>query len=548
MPSLVVSVGRLPWGVTRRTRRGMGDRGLTYQTVTFCSKSGTSSHGLIQPGSHPGGEMSQSPTQSAIHSAQNLIGGAWETPAGCRLIENRNPADQRLLLGYSPDSGREDAARAIVSANEAFKAWRRVPTPRRGALIQAVAHLMTERREALARILTLEEGKTLAESLGEVDRAIGCLHFAAGEGARLVGKTIPANNASGFHYTVREPLGVIGLITPWNFPVSIPAWKIAPALVAGNTVVLKPSPLTPMTAEWVVRCFLDAGVPAGVINLVYGATEVGLELTENPLVKAVSFTGSTQVGKAVYAQTAAHMGRCLMEMGGKNPMVVMADADLDLAAKQAVVGAFGSTGQRCTATSRIIVEETVRADFEERLLAEAARVTVGDGLLPDTMMGPCVDANRKRDVLNHITRAQTQGAYLLTGGGEPAGEPWSHGHFITPTIFTDVTPEMQLFREEVFGPVLAISQAQDYAHALELANDCSYGLSSAIFTRDLNTAMRFTRDSEVGMVHVNVNTTYSEPHLPFGGCKDSGFGGREAGWEAIEFYTEWKTVYIEGIR
>jgi alpha-ketoglutaric semialdehyde dehydrogenase len=492
--------------------------------------------------------VSQTTTESATRTVQNLIGATWETPVDRPQIENRNPADHGMLLGFSPDSSRVDAARAIAAANEAFLAWRHVPAPQRGKLVQAAANLMSERREQIARALTLEEGKTFTESLGEVDRAVGCLNFAAGEGVRLVGRTIPSTGTTGFHYTVREPLGVIGLITPWNFPVSIPAWKIAPALVAGNTVVLKPSPLTPMTAELVVRCFVDAGVPAGVVNLVFGATDVGLELTENPTVKAVSFTGSTHVGKAVYEQTAAHTGRCLMEMGGKNPLVVLADADLDLAAKQAVLGAFGSTGQRCTATSRIIVERSVRAEFESRLVAETAKIVVGDGLKPDTTMGPCVDANRLREVLAYITVAREEGARLLTGGQVLEGEPWARGYYVAPTIFTDVTPDMRLFREEVFGPVLAITEAQDYTHALKLANDCVFGLSSSIFTRDLNAAMRFTRESEVGMVHVNVNTTYSEPHLPFGGCKDSGFGGREAGWEAIEFYTEWKTVYIEGIR
>ena len=487
-------------------------------------------------------------TAAATDTTANFIDGRWEVPAGCPLIENRNPADTRELLGSSPDSSREVVKAAIAAAERAFATWRRVPAPQRGKLVAKAAQLMTERREAIAEALTREEGKTLADSRGEVDRAIGCMEFAAGEGVRLVGRTIPSVGTTAFNFTVREPLGVVGLITPWNFPVSIPAWKIAPALVAGNTVVFKPSPLTPITARMVVACFIDAGLPAGVVNLVFGATEVGLELTENPGVKAVSFTGSTHVGKAVYKQTAAHTGRCLMEMGGKNPFVVLTDADLALAARQAALGAFGSTGQRCTATSRIIVEAGARAEFERLLVEEVAKIVVGDGLKAGTTMGPCVDESRRREVLAFIETAKAQGATLLAGGQAPTDGELAHGHFLAPTVFTGVTPDMQLFREEAFGPLLAITEASDYDHAIALANDCAFGLSSSIFTTDLNKAMRFTRESEAGMVHVNVNTTYSEPHMPFGGYKDSGFGGREAGWEAIEFFTEWKTVYIEGIR
>ena len=492
--------------------------------------------------------MTHSLTATSTQTLANYIDGQWLVPDGCAMIENRNPADTRELLGSSPDSSRDVVKAAIAAAEKAFATWRKVPAPQRGKIVAKAAQIMAERRELLAEALTREEGKTLVESRGEVDRAIGCMDFAAGEGVRLVGRTIPSVGTTAFNFTVREPLGVVGLITPWNFPVSIPAWKIAPALVAGNTVVFKPSPLTPITAKLVVDCFIDAGVPAGVINLVFGATDVGLELTENPGVKAVSFTGSTHVGKAVYKQTAAHTGRCLMEMGGKNPFVVLADADLALAAKQAALGAFGSTGQRCTATSRIIVEAGVRAEFERLLVAEVAKIVVGDGMKPETAMGPCADENRRKEVLAFIDSAKAQGGTVLTGGHALTDGAFAHGHFVAPTVITGVTRDFKLFREEAFGPLLAVTEARDYDHALELANDCDFGLSSSIFTTDLNKAMRFTRESEAGMVHVNVNTTYSEPHMPFGGYKDSGFGGREAGWEAIEFFTEWKTVYIEGIR
>lgn len=494
--------------------------------------------------------MTQAPivNPTATDTLGNYIDGRWEVPTGVATIENRNPADTRELLGYSPDSSRETTRAAIQAAAVAFKTWRKVPAPQRGKIVAQAARLMTERRDAMAEALTREEGKTLVESKGEIDRAIGCMEFAAGEGVRLVGRTLPSVGTTAFNFTVREPLGVVGLITPWNFPVSIPAWKIAPALVAGNTVVFKPSPLTPLTAKMVVECFVDAGLPAGVLNLVFGATDVGMELTENETVKAVSFTGSTHVGKAVYRQAAAHTARCLMEMGGKNPFVVLDDADVALAAKQAALGAFGSTGQRCTATSRIIVTPGVRAEFERLLVEEVSRLIVGDGMNATTTMGPCADASRQKEVLNFMAGAVKQGAKVLTGGHALQEGAFANGYFVAPTVITDVTRDMTLFREEAFGPLLAITEARDYEDAIDLANDCVFGLSSSIFTTNLNTALRFTRESEAGMVHVNVNTTYSEPHMPFGGYKDSGFGGREAGWEAIEFFTEWKSVYIEGIK
>ena len=484
-------------------------------------------------------QLSSNPADSLPDTRCHYIGGAWHLHQGA-FTPNTNPARLSDQLGESPVGTEADVLAAIRSAKLAQRAWHRLGAPARGQILLRAARLFEAHQDALSALLTREEGKTLLESAQELSRSIGSLNYAAAQGVRLMGAQVPSQHVSQLIYTSREPLWVVGLITPWNFPVSIPVWKIAPALIAGNSVILKPSPYTPLTARAIVDLFVAAGVPAGVLNLVYGDREAGEVLASHPDVAAVSFTGSTRVGKAVYQQVAAHMGRCLMEMGGKNPAVVMPDANLSEAADAIITGAFGSTGQRCTATSRAIIHHEVYPAMLAILQERAAAIRVGDGANPNTTMGPLVDDVRLTDVHAHIEKACQAGARRIPiDVAIPTG-----GHYITPVLFADVTPEMALFRDEVFGPVLALTPADSFEHAVTLANDCDYGLSSSIFTNDLNLALQFTQDSTVGLAHVNLPTTYSEPHLPFGGVKDSGFGGRESGLEAIEFFTEWKSTYV----
>jgi aldehyde dehydrogenase (NAD+) len=489
---------------------------------------------------------SAAPT-TAAPTIGNFIGGEWQVPAGAELIANHNPADVRQIISYSPASSAAETARAVEVAQAAFPAWRDTPAPQRGKILLKAAILMEERRESLARMLTLEEGKGYAESLVEMDRAINLTYYFAGEGTRLNGESVPSALPNVMGYTQRIPLGVIGVITPWNFPVAIPAWKIAPALIAGNTVVIKPSPLTPDTMRMIAEIYHEAGLPAGVLNVVFGDRPVGETLSTHPLIKAVTFTGSTPVGKAVYKQAAEIGARCLVEMGGKNPQVILADADIELAAKLTVAGAFGSTGQRCTATSRVIVERPIADKFLARIVELAKAIKTGDGMDPTVTMGPCIDANRKRDVLRFIEIAKQEGCELALGGKALEDGDHAHGFFVEPTIFTNVPRTATIFQEEIFGPVLSMTVVDSYEEALAAANDCKFGLSASIFTNDVKKAHHFVRYCESGMAHVNGPTIFSEVHLPFGGIKDSGQGGREMGKQAIEFFTDWKAVYFENL-
>jgi acyl-CoA reductase-like NAD-dependent aldehyde dehydrogenase len=416
----------------------------------------------------------------------------------------------------------------------------------RGAMLARAAALLDADKEEIARVLSREEGKTFAESLGEVKKAVNVLEFISAEGRRLGGHTVPSELARNFCYTVRQPLGVVACITPWNFPVAIPFWKMAPALVAGNTVVFKPATLTPETAAAVVSIFDRAGAPAGVVNMVLGSGgTVGNALVDAPHVRAVSFTGSTEVGTALYARAAARLARVQCEMGGKNPVVILADADLDLAVEAVANGAYGSTGQRCTATSRVVVEESVADAFVERLVARTARVRVGNGLEQGIDMGPAVDLAQMQTDLQYVQIAQEEGAKMLCGGGRPPGQSFEHGYYVQPTVFDHVGPGMRLAQEEVFGPVVAVLRVPDFERALEVANGVRYGLSASVFTADVTRAFRFVDAIEAGIVHVNSGTPGGEAQLPFGGTKETGVGPREQGTSAIEFFSELKTVYFD---
>jgi len=476
---------------------------------------------------------------------KNYINGRWVESRSGRTTERRNPANLGEVVAVISRSTREEAREAIDAAAKAFPGWRDTPAPVRGRVIAKAALLLEQQKEEVARLLTREEGKTLKESLGEVMKSVNILEFMAGESRRLGGETLPSELPKNFAYTIKQPLGVVGMITPWNFPVSIPVWKMAPALVAGNTAVLKPAELTPLTAAKVVEIFAAAGAPAGVVNLVLGAgEEVGDELVQSATVRAVSFTGSTEVGAMIYANGARGLKKCQCEMGGKNPVVVLADADLALAAESVVFGAFGSTGQRCTATSRVVVEESVADQFVGMIVERAQKMKVGNGLESGVDMGPAVDETQMQTDLNYIEVGKQQGKLLL-GGGRLRGGEYDQGYFVAPTLFDHVAADAAIAQEEIFGPVLSVVRVKGFDEALAVANSVRYGLSSSIYTNDAAKIFEFIDKIETGITHVNSPTVGGEAQLPFGGMKATGVGLREMGRVAVDFYTELKSVYID---
>jgi acyl-CoA reductase-like NAD-dependent aldehyde dehydrogenase len=476
---------------------------------------------------------------------RNFINGEWVTSRAARIVERRNPANTDDVVARIPLSTREEMKQAIFAAKTAFPTWRDTPAPARGKILFEAARRMQQQKEELARMLTREEGKALKDALGEVQRAINITEFMAGEARRLNGETMASELPKNFSYTIRQPLGVVGAITPWNFPVAIPVWKIAPALVCGNTVVFKPATLTPLTSMKIVEIFEQAGLPAGVLNLVAGSgRETGDELVTNPHVHGLSFTGSNEVGAMLYASGAERLKKIQCEMGGKNPVVVLADADMDLALESVVSGAFASTGQRCTATSRVIIEEKVADEFVERLAERARNYVVGDGLEPGVDMGPLVDETQLKAVLGYIEIGK-QEAKLVCGGDRLTGSRFDSGWFVSPTVFDGVSIESRIAQEEIFGPVLSVIRVKNFDEALAAANSVRYGLSSAIYSSDSNKIFEFVDKIETGMTHVNSPTVGGEAHVPFGGAKDSSVGPREVGHAAIDFYTDLKIVYLD---
>ena len=491
------------------------------------------------------------PVDSPAHSATgirtlgNFIDGEWRPSTG-RPVPDVNPADTNEHLAEAPASTAAEAASGCEAAARAFPAWRATPAPKRGQILYAAQRQMEERREELAAILTREEGKTLAESRGEIQRAINVIEFFAGEARRITGETIPSELPHNFCYTVKQPVGPVAVITPWNFPIAIPIWKIAPALVSGDTVVFKPASLTPMTAATIVEIFHQAGVPAGVLNLVYGGgREVGETIVRHPAIQAVSFTGSNDVGIGIYGAAALRGIKCQCEMGGKNPIVVLGDADLDLAVESAVQGAFGSTGQRCTATSRAVVVERIADDFVERLEARTSRLVVGNGLQPGTDVGPSVDEKPMQPVLDYVEIGRREGARLVRGGNRLTEDGLERGYFLAPAIFDGVDVSMRIAQEEIFGPVLSIIRVPDDRSALAAANNVRFGLSASVYTSDVAAMFRFVDRLDAGIIHVNSPTVGGEAHIPFGGMKATGVGLREMGRVAIDFYTELKVVYVD---
>jgi aldehyde dehydrogenase (NAD+) len=474
----------------------------------------------------------------------NLIGGEWIPSSGGGHYAVHNPARPRECLGHFASSTPADVAAAVDAASAASEAWANMPAPARGAILFHFSQLLEDSKDALARIVTLEQGKALSEAMGEVGRAAAEARFMAGEASRAIGQTFPSERPGFSCYTASEPLGVIAAICPWNFPVVTPVRKIAPALALGNTVVLKPSLLTPWSAVYLMELLEQAGIPPGVINLVTGpGSVVGDALVFDVRVRGISFTGSTTVGTHIYENAARRLSRVQLELGGKNPAVVVDCDDLDSAAREIVAAAFLCSGQRCTALSRVIVSEAQADALAERILCHAARIKVGDGLEPGTTMGPLVSHGQLRIVERYVRQGIESGCALLTGGGALTENPPEQGYFFAPTLFDRVPPDSPLALEEIFGPVLPILRVRDLDEAIAIANSTRYGLAAAVFTSRLSYVHEFTRRVDAGMVHVNHGTA-SQPHVPFGGVKDSGQGAYSIGPTAREFYTNVKAVYV----
>jgi aldehyde dehydrogenase (NAD+) len=487
--------------------------------------------------------MTGNPTATLF---RNYVDGEWVASSDGQTFEQRNPADLSVVTGMWPACTVDDARRAIAAAEAAFPAWRALTVYRRADYLRKALALMVERRDAMAHVLTLENGKTLAESRTEIDSAVREMEFQINEGLRLGGRHLPSSSDGVFAYSTRAPLGVVAVISPWNFPFNVPGRKGTPALVSGNTVVFKPASLTPQTGYQFTKLFVDAGLPAGVWNFITGGGgTVGEVLTTDPRVKAVSFTGSTEVGRRIHEKAATTLARTQLEMGGKNPLVVLADADLDAAAQAAVTAAYACAGQWCTSTSRVVVEKDVATDLTERILDHVKAMRVGSGLDESTTLGPVCGEQQLRDILKYIDLGIEEGATLACGGRRITTGALAQGCFIEPTVFVDVRREMRIAQEEIFGPVLSIMVAEDFDDACAIANDVIFGLSSSIYTHDLGKAHRFAELSEVGMTHVNMHTALKEPQWSFGGVKQSGFGVPEAGETGIEFFTEHRVVYIK---
>ncbi len=477
---------------------------------------------------------------------RNYVGGQWVECQSRKTFPNINPANTAEIVGNFQASGAEDVQAACDAAAKALPSWSTTVAPRRGEYLFKAAELLESRLAKLGEEMTREEGKTLPEAKGEVKRAINILRYFGGEGARQFNYQIPSERDNVFCYTLRKPLGVVALITPWNFPSAIPAWKIAPALVAGNTVVVKPASLAPLSAYRIVEALHEAGIPAGVLNYVTGpGSAVGNALVEHPAVRAVSFTGSCEVGNSLYEKVTRRKARVQLEMGGKNPTVVLKDADLDYAADILVNGAFFSTGQKCTACSRAIIEKAVYEPLLEKLAVKTNKLKVGNGLVAGIDIGPAVDAAQLSTDLQYIEIGQKEGAKLVCGGKRLTGGIYDQGFFVEPTIFTGVKPEMRIAQEEVFGPVLGLMVAEDFEDAMRLANGVKFGLSASIVSRDLTRVHQFINRIEAGLITVNLPTAGVEYQLPFGGTKESSFGMREQGPAALDFYTETRTVYMK---
>lgn len=477
---------------------------------------------------------------------KNFIGGAWVSSVSGKTFENRNPANLDDLIGKFQDSNEADVKAAVKAARGAYPAWRAMPAPVRAEILYKAGAELIKQKEAIARTMTREMGKVIKETRGDVQEAIDMTYFMAGEGRRLLGATTPSELSNKFNMTIRQPIGVVGMITPWNFPIAIPSWKIMPALICGNTAVIKSAPDTPWSVWKLVEILHEAGLPKGVLNMISGGgPEAGQPLVEHREVDIVSFTGSTRTGRLISEMCAPTFKHCSLEMGGKNVIIVMDDADIDLAVEGSVWAAFGTSGQRCTAASRLVVHKKVIKKFTQALVDRANKLRVGDGLDSKIDMGPVINEPQMEKILNYIEIGKKEGATMLCGGKRLTGAKHKKGYFIAPTVFEGVTEKMTIFKEEIFGPVTDVIECKDIDDGIRIANNTTYGLSASIYTRDVNNAFKAMRDVCTGLFYVNAPTIGAEVHLPFGGTKNTGNGHREAGQQALDIFTEWKSIYVD---
>src|SRR5436305_11330633 len=477
---------------------------------------------------------------------KNLIGGEWLESRSGQTFENQNPANVKDIVGIFQRSNKDDVNEAVAAAAKAFERWRLTPAPRRGEIIYRCAQILQERKEDHARDMTREMGKVLNETRGDVQEAIDTAFYMAGEGRRLDGHTVPSELPNKFAMAVRVPLGVVGMITPWNFPMAIPSWKIFPAIISGNTCVIKPAEDTPLSTLNLVRALMDAGLPPGVVNIVNGhGPEAGAPLLEHPDVRAISFTGSSDVGRTIGQTAARHFKPCSLEVGGKNAIIILNDANVDLAIDGALWGGFGTTGQRCTAASRVIVQKGVYNQFTDKFVSRAKAMKVGAGIDEQNDMGPQINQQQTETTRKYVDIGKSEGAKLLSGGNQITSRGLGDGYFFEPTIFGDAHGKMRVAQEEIFGPVVSMIAADSLEQADEISNGGAYGLSSAVYTRDVNRAFKAMRDLQTGITYINPPTIGAQVHLPFGGTKATGNGHREGGIGAIDFYTQWKAIYVD---
>ncbi|MEO8247027.1 MAG: aldehyde dehydrogenase family protein [Chloroflexota bacterium] len=476
---------------------------------------------------------------------RNLIAGEWRAAASGRTFTSTSPADRDDVVGEFASSGPEDVEAAVAAAAKAYPAWSGMPAPKRGEILFRVARLLAEHKEELSRLMTREMGKVLPEARGDVQEAIDVAYYMAGEGRRLFGQTVPSEMPDKFAMSIRRPIGVVGIITPWNFPVAIPAWKLFPALICGNTAVIKPASDTPACLVRFVELLAEGGIPDGVVNVVTGSgAEVGNALVEHPDVRVISFTGHTDTGVEISTRAAKTLKRVSLELGGKNPIVVWEDANLDLALDSVVWSAFGTSGQRCTAASRLIVHRSVHDEFVGKLRDRVAKLVLGDGLLESTDVGPVINDKAVERIAAYAAIGRDE-ADLVIGGEAARDGALGKGSFFQPTIFTEVKPDARIAQEEIFGPVTSVIPVTDWDEMVGIVNGVKYGLSTSLFTQDINLAFRSIRDFESGLGYVNHGTIGAEAHLPFGGTKATGNGHREVGQAALDFFSEWKSVYVD---